>query len=178
MAACNQNRNTVSALRTRNHQVELEEVPINIRYGILVQIFKVLDEEDNQRKEPVLCLATLSKKSENVIASIVKKPHNFMKKTKNYLLKTQMILRIYVQISQKQGKKKCLLGMCHVAVFYQNLARYHSSTLENYSNFFKKLLILFNNGSSILEINDYCNNRSRGNVSYNEFCEIINTLSN
>ena len=37
--------------------------------------------------------------------------------------------------------------------------------------------ILFNNGST-LEINNYCNNRSRGNVSFTELSEIINTLSN
>ena len=33
-------------------------------------------------------------------------------------------------------------------------------TLENYSNFKNTFLILFNNGR-ILEINNYCNNRSR-----------------
>ena len=46
-------------------------------------------------------------------------------------------------------------------------------TLENYSNFLKKLL--FNNGS-ILEINDYYN-RSRRNVSFTELSEIINIKS-
>ena len=37
----------------------------------------------------------------------------------------------------------------------------------NYSNFKNKFL--FNNGS-ILEINDYYNNRNRGNVSLTELC--------
>ena len=41
----------------------------------------------------------------------------------------------------------------------------------------KEKKFLFNNGS-ILEINDYHNNRSRGNVSFIELSEIINTLSN
>ena len=68
--------------------------------------------------------------------------------------------------------------MCHAGVFCQNLARYHNIyTLENYSNFRNKFLILFNNGS-ILEINDYCNNGNRGNVSLTELSEIINALSN
>ena len=57
------------------------------------QIFKVLDEENISTNQIIPCLApstlpkkaTLSKKSENVIANIVKKPHNFVKKTKNYL---------------------------------------------------------------------------------------------
>ena len=62
-------------------------------------------------------------------------------------------------------------------VFCQNLARYHSITLENYSTFINKFLILFNNGS-IPEINDYCNNRSRGNLSFTELSKIINTQSN
>ena len=50
-------------------------------------------------------------------------------------------------------------------------------TLEINSNFKNKFLILFNNGS-ILDINNYCDNRSRGNVSFNELSEIINILSN
>ena len=59
-----------------------------------------------------------------------------------------------------------------VGVFCQNLG-ITTYTLEKYSNFKNKFL--FNNGS-ILEINDY-NNRSRGNVSFTELSEIINTLS-
>ena len=81
----NQNNKIDSALRTRNHQVELEKDPINITYGILDQIFKVLDEEDISAKQIILCLATMSKKSGDVIANIVKKPHDPVeKKVKNY----------------------------------------------------------------------------------------------
>ena len=81
-----------------------------------------------------------------------------------------MIWRNYIQISQKKEQKKCLLGM---GVFCQNLG-ITAYTLENYSNFKNKFL--FNNGS-ILEINDYYSNKSRGNVSFTELSEIINTLS-
>ena len=80
MAHYNQNTKIVSALRTRTHQVELKENPINITYGLLDQIFKVLGEENISTKQIIPCLATLSQKSENVIANIVKKPHNFVKK--------------------------------------------------------------------------------------------------
>ena len=45
----------------------------------------------------------------------------------------------------------------------------------SYSDFRNKFL--FNNGS-ILEINDYYNNKSRGNLSFTELFEIMNTLSN
>ena len=62
----------------------------------------------------------------------------------------------------------------HVDVFCQNLG-ITSYTSENYSNFKDKFL--FNNGS-ILEINDYFNNRSRRNVSFTELSQIIATLSN
>ena len=51
-------------------------------------------------------MATLSKKSDDVIENFVKKPHNFVKKTMNYVKKTQMILRSYIQISQKKGDFK------------------------------------------------------------------------
>ena len=51
-------------------------------------------------------------KQSNIIANIVKKPHNFMKKKlKTTSKKVQMILRNYILISQKKGKEKCLLGM-------------------------------------------------------------------
>ena len=43
MADYSQNKNIVYALRTRNHQVKDS---INITYGILDQMFKVLHEED------------------------------------------------------------------------------------------------------------------------------------
>ena len=62
----------------------------------------------------------------------------------------------------------------HMGVFCQNLG-ITAYTLENYSNF--KIKFLFNN-DNILEINDYYNsNKRRGNVSFTELSEIINTLS-
>ena len=78
MALYNQNTKIVSALRASNHQVELKEDPINITYGLLDQILKVLDEEDIPAKQIIPCLATLSKKSENVIVNIVKKPQHII----------------------------------------------------------------------------------------------------
>ena len=112
MAHYNQNNKTDSALRTRNHQVGLEKDLIGITYGILDQIFKLLDEEDISAKQIISCLTTLSGKSENFIANIVKKPHDFVKKSKKYFKKPhQRILRNYILISRRKGKKKCLLGM-------------------------------------------------------------------
>ena len=62
----------------------------------------------------------------------------------------------------------------HVGVFCQYLG-ITAYTWENYLNF--KNEFLFNN-AIILEINDCYNNRSRGNVSFTELSEIINTVSN
>ena len=76
----NQNNNIDSALMTRNHQVELEKDAINITW-YFGNIFKILDEEDISAKQIYPCLATLSKKSENIFENIVKKPQNFVKKT-------------------------------------------------------------------------------------------------
>ena len=169
MAHYNQNTKIVSALRTRNHHVELKEDPINITYGLLDQIYKVLDEKDISAKQIIPCLATLSKNSENVI---VKKPHNFVKKTKNCLKKKPNDLeKLHPDFSEK-GTEEMSAG--HVGVFCQNLG-ITAYTLENYYNFKNKFL--FSNGS-ILEINDYYDsNKSRGNVSFTELSEIINTLS-
>ena len=61
MVHYNHSKKTVSSLKTRNHQIELEEDPINVIYGILDQIFRALDEEKISAKQLILCLATLSK---------------------------------------------------------------------------------------------------------------------
>ena len=59
-----------------------------------------------------------------------------------------------------------------MGVFCQNLGII-AYTLENYSNF--KSNFSFNNGI-ILEIYDYF--RNRGNASFNDLSQLINTLSN
>ena len=115
------------------------------------------------------CLAILFQKSENDIANIIKKPHNFVRKTKNYLKKSGITLRNYIPISQKKGKKKRSQAC---GCFLQNLG-ITAHTLKNYSNFKSKFLI--SNGS-IFEIHDYF--RTRRNASFNDLSQLINSLSN
>ena len=67
----NQNNKIDSALRTRNHQVELEKDPINMTYGILDQIFKVLDEEGISAKQIIPCLATMTLFLKQMITIII-----------------------------------------------------------------------------------------------------------
>ena len=55
-------------------------------------------------------LGNAIEKNERDKARIVKKLHNFMRKTKNYLKTTEMILKRCIQISQMKGKKTDLLG--------------------------------------------------------------------
>ena len=83
-------------------------------------------------------------------------------------MKTQMIFRNYIQISQRKGKKKSLLGMW---VFFAQI--YY---IENFSNFKNNV---FHNNGSILEItsrNNYYG--TRGNVSFTELSETKNALTN
>ena len=101
-----------------------------------------------------------------------KKPHNFVKKTKNYLKKTPTDLEKLHPYFSEEGKEE--RSAEHVGVFCEDLG-ITTYTSENYSNFKNKFL---SNNGSILEINDYYNNRSRGNVRCTELSEIINTLSN
>ena len=112
MTHFNQNKHintlVVSVLRGKQAQVELQN-SINITYGVL-DICEILDTENVHMKEIILCLAILSKNSENDFSNIVKKPHNFMRTTRNYK-KTQINLRNYFQISQREGMKKSLPGM-------------------------------------------------------------------
>ena len=70
----------------------------------------------------MLCLATLSKKSGNYIASIVKKPNNFVKKTENYLKQTPSDLEKLHPDFSEEGKEEIPAG--YVGDFCQNL--YHS----------------------------------------------------
>ena len=67
----------------RNHQDELEKDPINITYGILGQIFKLLDEEDTSA---IPCLTTLSKKRIKCYCEhFFKKPQFYEKNPKKHL---------------------------------------------------------------------------------------------
>ena len=111
MAHYNQNKKISSALRTRNHQAELKEDPLSTTYGLLDQIFKVLDEENISTNQIIPCLATLSKKMKMLLRTLSKNHIILSKKLKATFKTTQMILRNYIQISQKKEQKKCLLGM-------------------------------------------------------------------
>ena len=98
------------------------------------------------------------------------KKHNFVKKTKNYLKKNKWSREITSKFLRRRNRRN-VRWAC--GCLCQNLG-ITTYTLENYSNFKNKFL--FNNGS-ILEINYYYSNKSRGNVSFTELSEIINTLS-
>ena len=101
-----------SVLRSQQVQVELQNsINISVIYGILDNIFQILDVENVPVKQVIPCLVIILKNSENDIANIVKKTHNFIRKTKSYLKKIQMTLRNYIWISQRKGKRKGLLGM-------------------------------------------------------------------
>ena len=80
-----------------------------------------------------------------------------MRKTKNYLQKTPNDLEKLHQDFSEEGKEE----------------RPAAYNLENCSNF--KNNFSFNNGS-IYEIHDYF--RTRENASYNDLCQLIDTLSN
>ena len=118
MSHFNQNKttNTIIGSTLRSHQVH----SINTTHGIL-DIFQILDTENKSVMQIIPCLAILSKKVKVILPTLSKKTHNFMRKT-NYLKKTQMILSSYIQISQRKGKKKGLLGMW----MFLSKSRYHS----------------------------------------------------
>ena len=108
----------------------------------------------------------IAKKNENDIANTIKKPHNFVRETKNYLKKTPNDLENYIQISQRKRKKKSSQAC---GCLCQNLGiTGHTLKLENYSNFKSKLS--FNNGN-IFEIHDYF--RTTGNASFNDLSQLI-----
>ena len=71
----------------------------------------MLDTEKVPVTQIIPCLAILSKKRESGIANIVKKPHNFMRKTKTYLNKNPNNIEKLHLDSQRKGKEKGLLGM-------------------------------------------------------------------
>ena len=120
---------------TRPHGVNIS----NIACGILDHLFQIVDTEDIPIKQVIPCFAALSEKSENDIAKIIKKPHNFVWKTKSYLKKTQVTLRSYIQISQQKDKKK---GSRACGCFLPK-SRYHGIYFKK---LFQKSKLSFNNG--------------------------------
>ena len=112
--------NTLMVFALRSQQVQELEDSINITYGILDSISQILDTEN----VPVTWIITTMlgnsiKKKWKWNCEHCQKTHNFMWKTKNYLKKPLMALKKYIQIFQRKGKKKDLLGMC--LFFCQNL---------------------------------------------------------
>ena len=106
---------------------------INITYGILDNIFQILDAENVTVKQIMPCLAILSKKSEIDIVNIVKKTHNYIRKTKSYLKKYPNDLqKLYPDFPEK-GKEERPAG--HVGVFCQNLGITHSIYFRNLFQF-------------------------------------------
>ena len=117
---------------------------INITYGLLGNIFQILDTEENVPVTQIIqCLATVSKKYESNIANIVKKTHNFIRKTKNNLKKNPNDNEMLHPDFLEEGKEERPAG--HVGVFCQNLG-ITAYTFEKYSNFksnfFNKLHLL------------------------------------
>ena len=154
----------VSALRSQQVQVELED-SINITYGVLDTM---LDTEKVPVTQIIPCVAILSKKRESHIANIFKKPHNFMRKTKNYLSKNPNDTeKLHPDFSEEEKEKR---PTGHVGVFCENLG-ITAYTLENYSNFKSNFSF-----GSILEIHDYF--RTMGKSSFNDLPQLINTQSN
>ena len=102
MTHFNQNKhiNTliVSVLRSQQVQVELQN-SVSITYGILDNIFQILDAENVPVKQIIPCLAILSKKVKMISEKKLSEKN------------IQMTLRNNIQISQRKGKKKGLLGM-------------------------------------------------------------------
>ena len=166
-----QNHKYFNSFCLRSQHVQELEDAINITYGFLGKVFQILDTEQNVPITQITpCLTMLSKKNESDIGNIVKKTHNFIRKTKNCLKKNPNYIEVLHPDFLEEGKEERSAG--HVGVFCQNLG-ITAYTLENYSNF--KNNFSFNNGS-ILEIHDFF--RTRGNASFNDLCQLINTLSN
>ena len=118
MAHFNQNNyqnksiNTLIVSALRSQQVQELGDSINITYGILDSISHILHTENLAVTQIIpTILLNSSEKSESDIANIIKKTPNFMRKTKKNLKKPLMTLKQYIQIFQKKGKKKGLLGM-------------------------------------------------------------------
>ena len=96
------------------------------------------------------------------------KTHIFVRKIKIYLKKTLNNLEKLHPDFSKEGREE--RPARHAGVFCQSLG-ITAYTLENYSNFKSKFS--FNN---VLEIHYYF--RTRGNASFNDLSQLINTLSN
>ena len=114
---------------------------MNITYGILYNVFQVLDTDDDRLKQIIPCLSILLKKSENDIANIIQK------------LPWEIIYRFLRR--REKIKAYWTYG------FFLPKSRITTYTYPNF-----KIKFLFNNGSH-LEIRDYF--RFRWNTSFTAF---------
>ena len=89
--------------------MEFEESK-SITYGILDYIFQTLDTENVPVKQIVLCVTILLQKREIDIANIIKKPHNSVRKTKNYLKTSNDLEKLHPDFSE-EGKEERQLSM-------------------------------------------------------------------
>ena len=118
-----------------------------------------------------MCLANLSNKSGDLIVNIGKKPHDFVKKNQwTTLKKPKWSWEVTSRFISKVRRNVC----CRCGCF---LPKSRYSGIYFRKLFYFKNKFLFINGS-ILETNDYFNNRSRENVIFSELSEVITTLSN
>ena len=135
----NQNKtiNTLIVSALRSQQAQELENSINYAYGLLGNIFQILDTEENVPVTQIIpCLAMLLKKNGSVIANIVKKTHSFIRKTKNYVKKNPNDIETLHPDFSEEGKEERPAE--HVGVFCQNLG-ITVYTLENYSKIIRKL---------------------------------------
>ena len=121
MVHYNKKNKIVSAWRTRNHQFEFEQDSINFAYGILDQIFKVLDEEDISVKQIIPCLATL-KKVKMLLPTFSKNHTILWKKKLNFLKKPNWPWEITSWFLRKREITK----VCWACGSFLPKSRYHN----------------------------------------------------
>ena len=78
MTDYNQNNKIVSAFKDQESPGSVRRKPH--KYHVWYFGPNVLHEEDISVNQMILCLSTLPKKSKDVIANVLKKPHNFVRK--------------------------------------------------------------------------------------------------
>ena len=87
-------------------------------YGTLDQILKVLHEKDISVKQIIPCLTALSKKSQDVIANVVKKNIILWKKQLTTLKNPKWSWETTSRFSEEEKEE---MSAGHVDVFCQNL---------------------------------------------------------
>ena len=84
----NEKKHLISVIKDKTLPQIWKDCEVRVTYTLLHDIFQIFEEENYPNKDIIHTLHLLSKKSEELLADIVKQPVKFINKAKSFIKKT------------------------------------------------------------------------------------------